>query len=136
MLAVGKRRPSQRQLGDAAIGAGVLAALQPHLVSQGTVVVRTHVLAIESGEGIASVFARAGNLRQWGRRRLGGRSGVGVVSAEAAADLRAVISAAASARLEGVAVIGGAADKVAAAAAEADRFGLFLLVAALPVRSP
>jgi DUF1009 family protein len=136
LLPLGKRRPSRRQLGDAAIGAGVLAALQSYLASQGTVVVRTHVLAIESGEGIASVFARAGNLRQWGRRRLGGRSGVGVISAEAAADLRSVLSAAASARLEGVAVVGAASDTLAAAAEQADHFGLFLLAAAPPVRSP
>jgi DUF1009 family protein len=51
---------------DAAIGLGVLEALAPFVASKGTVVVRRHVLAVETGEGVAELIGRAAGLRQWG----------------------------------------------------------------------
>ncbi|MCK9911892.1 UDP-2,3-diacylglucosamine diphosphatase LpxI, partial [Microbacteriaceae bacterium K1510] len=68
-MTIGTRHASPRQLADAARGAALLGALQPFCRSGGTVVDRGHVLAIECGEGVAGLIARAGALRQWGRRR-------------------------------------------------------------------
>ena len=70
---------------DGLIGAGVLRALAPTVPSRGAVVMRRHVLAVEAGEGITALIARAGRLRQWGRSRLSvllgsGRRGVLTVS--------------------------------------------------------
>jgi hypothetical protein len=48
------------------MGLGVLDALAPFVASRGTVVVRRHVLAIETGEGVAELIGRAAGLRQWG----------------------------------------------------------------------
>lgn len=55
-------------IADARRGCGVLAALAPHCRSQGVVVIRRHVLAIETGEGLSALLERAAGLRQWGDR--------------------------------------------------------------------
>lgn len=128
-IRLGKRTASPRQNADAAKGASLLAALAPFVASNGTVVARGHVLAIECGEGIAALIARAGGLRQWGRRRWGGRRGVAVVSTAASGDLCSVLSAAATAHLAGVAVLAQHPQSLVHAVAEADRYGLFLLAA-------
>jgi len=129
---LGKNAPSASQNADAAKGASLLAAVAPFVASNGTVVARGHVLAIECGEGIAELIGRAGGLRQWGKRRWGGRRGVVVVSAGSAADLRSLITAAASAHLAGVAVLDSNPRSLAHAVADADRCGLSLLAAELP----
>jgi len=118
-----------RQLADAARGAALLHALKPFRASGGSVIDRGHVLAVECGEGIAALIARSGALRQWGRRRWARRSAVAVVSSAVAADLASVISAASSAQLAGVAVVGGTADALAHGIELADKHGLFLLAA-------
>lgn len=84
---------------DAGIGARVLHALTGLTGSRGVVVVRRHVLAVEAGEGVPALVARAAGLRQWGRKRRGRRRGALVVAA--LADLRTDdIAAAASAGFE------------------------------------
>jgi DUF1009 family protein len=117
------------QLADAARGAALLHALKPFRDSGGSVIDRGHVLCVECGEGIAALIARSGALRQWGRRRWARRSAVAVVSAAVAPDLASVISAATSAQLAGVAVVGGTADALAHGIELADKHGLFLLAA-------
>jgi UDP-2,3-diacylglucosamine hydrolase len=129
-IRLGKKAASARQIADAAKGAGLLADLAPFVASNGTVVARGHVLAIECGEGIAGLIARAGALRQWGKRRWGGRRGVVVVSAKAGGDIGSVITAAAAAHLAGVAVLISDPHSLARPAADADRYGLFLLASA------
>jgi DUF1009 family protein len=65
---------------DAAIGLRLIAALRPEVESRGAVVVRRHVLAVETGEGIADLIARAARLRQWGRGWRNRRRGAVVVA--------------------------------------------------------
>jgi UDP-2,3-diacylglucosamine hydrolase len=126
---LGRRGPSARQIADATKGAEVLAALAPFAGGTGAVVDRGHVLAVESGEGAAVLLARAGGLRQWGKRRFSRRSGVGVLGEEA--DLAHMVVAASAAGLAGLAVVGHPPPaRVRAAAEVADRLGLFLVVLA------
>ena len=126
---VGSKAAGPRQLADAARGAALLHALRPFRDSGGTVIDRGHVLSIECGEGIASLIARSGSLRQWGRRRWARRSAVAVVSEAVAADLASVVSAAAAAHLAGIAVLGRTPAELAHGIALADRHGLFLIAA-------
>jgi DUF1009 family protein len=121
---VGKRAAGARRHADAGKGAALLAALSPYAQSRGAVVDRGHVLAVESGEGAAALIARAGALRQWGRRRLSRRSGLAVLAE--AADLEASIVAAAAAGLAGVALVGQPSAALGRAARDAGRLGLFL----------
>jgi DUF1009 family protein len=127
---LGRRRPSARQMADATKAAKVLAALATFGTGRAAVVDRGHVLAVESGEGAAVLLARAGRLRQWGRRRLARRSGVGVLMSDEA-DLAHVVVGAAAAGLAGLAVVGHLPPaRVRAAAEVADRLGLFLALLA------
>lgn len=127
---LGKVAPSAGQRADAVRGAKLLDAVKPFRASAGTVVDRGHVLAVECGEGVAALIARAGNLRQWGRRGSRHRSAMAVVSEAAAADLESVIAAAAAAHLAGVAVLGQPAGGAAHGVGAANRYGLFLLAPA------
>jgi DUF1009 family protein len=54
---------------DASIGLAVLDALAARVRSRGVVVVRRHVLAVETGEGLADLVARAAGRRQWGKSK-------------------------------------------------------------------
>lgn len=134
-VTVGTVRLDQRQLADAQRGAAVLAALKPFRASGGVVIDRGHVLAIECGEGIAALLARAGNLRQWGRRRRGRRSSIAVVSEAAAGDIASVVAAAAAAHIAGVAVVGRSADELTHGIEAAERAKLFLIAAPRQERS-
>jgi UDP-2,3-diacylglucosamine hydrolase len=125
ITALGHRRPSTQEAADATKGADVLAALAALSPSRATVVGSGHVLAVECGEGAEAVFARAGGLRQWGRKRSKRRSGVGVV--ENHGDLPSLVTVAETAGLAGLAVVGHLPPAAAQAAVEvADRLGLFL----------
>lgn len=126
---VGTRHAGPRHLADAARGAELLAALKPFRDSSGTALDRGHVLAIECGEGVAALLARAGALRQWGRRRWARRSAVAVVSEAVAADIASVLAAAAAANFAGVAVVGRSPDELAHGIEAAERLGLFLIAA-------
>jgi DUF1009 family protein len=52
---------------DASIGLAMLEALSGPVSSRGVVVVRRHVLAVETGEGLAALVMRAAARRQWGK---------------------------------------------------------------------
>jgi DUF1009 family protein len=54
---------------DGAIGLALLGALAPQVRSRGAVVVRRHVLAVETGEGLSDLVARAAGRRQWGKSK-------------------------------------------------------------------
>jgi DUF1009 family protein len=119
-----RRLPSTLQHADATKGADLLLALAPLAAGGSVVVARGHVLAVESGEGAAAALARAGGLRQWGRRRAARPSGVAVVSDPA--DVAAGVAGASAAGLAGLALVGHPAAALGHAAPEADRHGLFL----------
>ncbi len=139
-LPVGMRKPGPVQLADAAYGAELLATLKPFRDSGGTVVDRGNALALECGEGIAALIARAGSLRQWGRRRWSRPSAIAIVSEAGAGDIQSILAAAAAAHLAGVAVVGRSPDALAHGIDTAERYGLFLIAAprqeAAPITAP
>lgn len=65
-----------RDMPDAMIAQALLRSLAADVKSRGVVVVRRHVLAVETGEGVPALVARAASLRQWGRRPWSRRRGV------------------------------------------------------------
>lgn len=79
---------------DGEIGLAVLGALAPRVRSRGVVVVRRHVLAVEAGEGLGDLVARAAGRRQWGKSKK--RRGALAVASLSDLD-RGVITAAADA---------------------------------------
>jgi DUF1009 family protein len=82
---------------DGAIGLALLEALVPQVLSCGVVVVRRHVLAVETGEGLADLVARAAGRRQWGKSK----KRRGALAVTALGDVNeAVITAAADAGYE------------------------------------
>lgn len=117
-------------LRDAAKGVGVLAALAPNVASGGVVVVRGHVLGIETGEGIAALLRRASGLRQWGSRRWRQRDGMLVLPD--ALSLTDDDVAAAAAGLAGIAVVEQKGDRgrLAELTAAARGRGIVLAIAA------
>jgi DUF1009 family protein len=107
------------------MGANLLGTLAPFMASRAVVIDRGHVLAVESGEGAGAVIARAGALRQWGRRRWARRSGVAVLSNSQ--DLQQAVVSAGAAGLAVVAAIGQPLQDFHHAAADADRLGVCLI---------
>jgi len=121
---LGGTAPEKHGTRDAIKGVATLDALTPFGVGRAAVVVRNHVLAVETGEGVDAVIARARGLRQWAsithRKR-------GVVALRDPADLTdGIVEAAASAGYAGIALANCAVPATALAAA--DRLGLFVLV--------
>jgi DUF1009 family protein len=115
---------------DALKGVGVLTALAPNVASGGVVVVRGHVLGIETGEGIAALLRRASDLRQWGSRRWRRRDGMLVLPNAASLTVEDV--AAAAAGLAGIAIVEQMDDRgrLQALAAAARSRGLVLAAVA------
>jgi DUF1009 family protein len=115
---------------DALKGVGVLTALAPNVASGGVVVVRGHVLGIETGEGIAALLQRASDLRQWGSRRWRRRDGMLVLPNAASLTVEDV--AAAAAGLAGIAIVEQMDDRgrLQALAAAARSRGLVLAAVA------
>lgn len=121
---LGKRAPTSQAGADAAKGVALLGDIHAIAPSRGTVVNRGHVLAVESGEGVAELIRRAAGLRQWGRWHRVRAAGTLVLS-----DPEALIEAVkdvAAAGLAGVALVGHPPAGVLGAVAEADRLGLFV----------
>ncbi len=113
--------PRARDHEEAARGAGITRALEPWDVGRCVVVIRRHVLAVETGEPAASTILRAGSLRQWGRSRR--RNGVAVMASGREID-NALIEAAVTARLAGIAFMG--APPPASVTLAANRSRLFI----------
>lgn len=125
---IGKLAPPERTRRDITKGHAVTQAMRQLGGSRAVVVVRGHVLAVETGEGVAAAIERAAGLRQWGDRRLKRRTGV--VAMAGGRDCTAeAVTAVAGARFAGIVVglerfkAGVAADAVAAA----DAAGLFIV---------
>jgi DUF1009 family protein len=99
---------------DGSMGLGLLAALAPFVASKGTVVVRRHVLAVETGEGVAELIGRAAGRRQWGGSKK--RRGALVVAALDDVDADAVRAAAEAGyeRIVAGAASAGSSDRVRA----------------------
>ncbi len=98
---------------------GVVAALASFVSTAGVVVVRNHVIAIETGEGLEAMFARVNMLRQWGAKAGSKRRGVLALSGTGltASSVVAVVTAAANAGLAGLVLPSGIATDIA------DHFG-------------
>lgn len=127
-VAVGKHKPSGQQNVDAMKAAGALAALRPYARSEGAVIDRGHILAIACGEGHEALFARAGRLRQWGRKSRRKPTAVSVVELRQLNELGQALEFAAANRMAAVAVLRMSAAEVASYIAMADNLGLILLV--------
>jgi DUF1009 family protein len=133
---MGVRRPGRRDRRDLERAVVAVAALGAVAVAAAVVVDRSHVLAIEPGDG-AAMMQRVSGLRQWGMRGRG-RSGVCAVRAGAGGGFAELLCSAAAQRLAGVAVIGGprAIEPYARAVQLADKLGLFLVVVGEQVGAP
>ncbi len=125
---IGKLAPPERTRRDIGKGHAVTQAMRQLGGSRAVVVVRGHVLAVETGEGVNAAIERAAGLRQWGDRRLKRRTGV--VALAGGRDCTAeAVTAVAAARFAGIVVglerfkAGVAADAVAAA----DAAGMFIV---------
>jgi DUF1009 family protein len=123
-----RRQPPRRSERDIAKGLAIVAAMRAFGGTRAVVVVRGHVLAVESGEGVAAAIERAGKLRQWGDRRTRWRSGV-VALAAARECTPEVVALAARAGFAGF-VVGlkrFSASVGAEAIAAADKAGIFIV---------
>jgi DUF1009 family protein len=124
---LGRVRAHPRHQSDIEKGGAVLASLEPFGVGRAVAVVGGHVLAVEAGEGVQEVVARALRLRQWGslpRRRRG------VLVVADAADLSVdVVRALGEARYGGAVALRRAGEIAGFkdAVARADEARLFVL---------
>jgi DUF1009 family protein len=118
--------PEQHAIHDAIKGLAAVDALAAFGVGRAAVVVRNHVLSVETGEGPEAVIARAAGLRQWAsltRRRRG------VAVLRDTSDLtKPVVEAVAVSGYAGVAVARDADAIPAEIAAVAERSGLFIVI--------
>jgi DUF1009 family protein len=108
---------------DGEIGLAVLGALVPRVRSLGVVVVRRHVLAVEAGEGLGDLVARAAGRRQWGKSKK--RRGALAVASLSDFD-RAVITAAADAGYQWI--VASAGDGAAGLADDVRSVGMKLSI--------
>lgn len=126
---LGRAAPEQHGTHDAIKGIATLEALTGFGVGRAVVVVRNHVLAVETGEGAEEAIRRAAGLRQWASIT---RTRRGVATLRDVTDLTsAVVKAVASAGYAGIALACGPQERSAvspALLADADRSGVFLLV--------
>ncbi|MCX5515296.1 LpxI family protein [Kaistia algarum] len=128
--------PRPADLEDARIGLELVRTLGPFDVGQGVVVAQRHVQAVEAAEGTDWMLERCALLRERGRVKLPGRSGVLVKAPKPGQDRRVdlpsigkrTVEMAAKAGLAGIAVEAGGvlAVDVEDMIREADARGLFL----------
>jgi DUF1009 family protein len=118
--------PEKHATYDAIKGVAVIDALARFGVGRAAVVVRNHVLSVETGEGPEAVIARAAGLRQWAsitRRRRG------VAALRDASDVtKAVVDAISASGYAGLAVAGQGEAISPSSVAEAERNGLFVVI--------
>lgn len=117
---------------DAKRASDIVVALSPFATGGAAIVVRAHVLAVETGEGAAVALKRAASLRQWGLGRLERRRGVLAVRVRDAATTATLADLIADAGKFGIAafiVVHGAhmTFDLDALIASADRAGIALL---------
>lgn len=123
---LGRAAPEQHATHDAIKGLATLDALTAFGVGRAAIVVRNHVLSVETGEGPEAAIARGAGLRQWAsitRRRRG------VAALRDTSDLtRAVVAAVAVAGYAGIAVAREAGSVSADIVADAEKNGLFVVI--------
>ncbi len=79
----GRLMPDKRVRADIARAVGVMRVLSGTTNAGGIAVVRRHVIAIETGEGLPAMLARVEELRQWGATARSKRRGVVALAAHA-----------------------------------------------------
>jgi UDP-2,3-diacylglucosamine hydrolase len=101
---LGRSYPDLRLLDDMTRAAGVATAVAGFADCAGVVVVRRHVIAIDTGEGSAAMFARVRQLRQWGATARSKRRGAAAIGRECTTVtvLETIIAGAAEAGLAGI----------------------------------
>lgn len=124
LIALGGVKPKDHAVVDAAKGLRTVAALAPFDAGATAVVVRSHVLAVEAGEGAEDTVRRARGLRQWASLTRQ-RRGV-VVLRRAAALTPALVTIVANGGYAGLAVSDDGAAVPADALAAAEREGVFV----------
>jgi UDP-2,3-diacylglucosamine hydrolase len=133
---VGSRAPAPQDLADIEHGLGLLGAIGPYDVGQGTVVANKHVLAVEAAEGTDSMLDRVAELRARGRIPTPVGRGVLVKAPKPGQERRIdlptigprTVTQAARAGLAGIAIMAGEAiiAEAEAVAAAADREKVFV----------
>ncbi len=100
---------------DMSRAAAAVSALAEFVTTAGVVVVRGHVIAIETGEGLEAMFTRVKTLRQWGATARSKRRGVLCLSASGieALGVDAIVASAAEAGLAGIVLFSGIGSEVA-----------------------
>lgn len=131
-----KTPASAEALADLDVGMRCLRVLSPFDAGQGLVVAKRRIVAIEAAEGTDLMLRRIADLKQNGRLRGKGASGVLVKMPKAGQDLRVdlpavglkTVAACAEAQLAGLFVAAGQVLMLdrAALAAKADAAGLFV----------
>jgi UDP-2,3-diacylglucosamine hydrolase len=129
---IGVNHPNRRDRLDLEQGLAAVEALAAVGVDAAVVVARSHVLAIEPGDGAASMLERVRALRQWGQRGTR-RVGVFVCRAQPShhdAEIVAILRQASVQGLAGVAVIGPArlTERYEIKVRLADELAIFLVV--------
>ena len=133
----GRHRPDRRSDADMAAGFDAAALLGRLDIGQAVIAVGGRVVAVEGAEGTDGLLARTAEMREAGRLRWTGRSGVLVKAAKPSQDLRVdlptigprTVAGVAAAGLAGIALEAGRvmiADRPVTLAA-ADAAGLFLV---------
>jgi UDP-2,3-diacylglucosamine hydrolase len=140
---LGRYRPAQRDLDDAAVGFSAIDALGPFDIGQAVVIADRRVLAVEAAEGTDAMLARIGELRRAKRINIDRGIGVLVKAAKPTQDRRmdlpaigpATVSAVANAGLAGI--LARAGDVIVAEPqaliAAADKAGVFVAGVRTPV---
>jgi DUF1009 family protein len=121
--ALGRLKPSARDLDDIARGFAVLAATGPFDIGQAVVVANGNVVAIEAAEGTDRMLARVAELRRDGRIRLPPHTGVLVKAPKSSQDKRFDLPAIGPPTIEGVVHAGLAGLAVVAGATIAAHAG-------------
>jgi DUF1009 family protein len=125
---LGAVKPGRGARGDCVRASAVLHSLAAFKTGCAVVVARDHVLAVETGEGIAPMLERASGLRQWGGKRWGRRAGIVLVRYGTEFD-GTIVEAARKSGLEGIGIL--VCDRPISVHREviaaADRAGLALL---------
>jgi DUF1009 family protein len=131
-----KRKPSETDIADVAIGLDLLRSIGHFDVGQATVIANRHVLAVEGAEGTDAMLQRVAEMRRNGRIHFSNGSGVLVKAPKPNQDRRfdlpaigpKTVEAAKAAGLGGIAVLAGETlvAELEQLAAAADAAGLFV----------
>jgi UDP-2,3-diacylglucosamine hydrolase len=125
LFSLTRLQPRRQSDLDAARGAAVLESMRSVGESRAVAVARRYVLAVEAGEGVAAMVARAAALRQWGDQTSNKRVGLVTVGLGQDVDSR-LVEETARAGLRGIVVLDVGGIVSAKTCAEADQLGVFI----------